>query len=107
MVISELPIVWRAAEASQRTGRVRSVAPVLAVEVAGEDEHERALTDKAQWYLAHGVALVWLVLPETREVVVIHSNGAARFDRTQRLPATERLPDLEPEVARLFAQLDR
>jgi Uma2 family endonuclease len=80
---------------------------VLAVEIAGEDEEERVLRDKALWYLEHGVAVVWLVLPETREVLVIMSSGEKRFGRADRVDAHEMLPGLEPEVARLFAQLDR
>jgi Uma2 family endonuclease len=99
--------VWRAADAGARRGRVRSVPPVLAVEIAGEDEEERVLRDKALWYLEHGVAVVWLVLPETREVVVIMASGERRFGRTDRVDAHEMLPGLEPEVARFFAQLDR
>jgi hypothetical protein len=31
----------------------------------------------------------------------------ARFRRDERLPGTDLLPGLEPEVTRLFAQLDR
>jgi Uma2 family endonuclease len=99
--------VWRAADAGERSGRVRSVAPVLAVEIAGEDEDERALKDKASWYFTHGVALVWLVLPHQREVVVITPAGEERFTGTQRLPPTSLLPGLEPEVARFFIQLQR
>ncbi len=99
--------VWRAADAGERTGKVRSVPPVLAVEIAGEDEEERVLREKARWYLDHGVSVVWLVLPETREVVVMTAAGEGRFGRESRLPKNEALPDLEPGVGRLFAQLDR
>lgn len=76
-------------------------------EVAGEDEDESALTEKARWYLGHGVGVVWLVLPETREVVVIRDGRTERFGRGESLSATESLPGLEPEVARFFAQIDR
>lgn len=99
--------VWRAADAGDRSGRVRSVPPILAVEVAGEDEEERVLEDKARWYLEHGVNVVWLVLPDTREVVVIDSAGKQRFRREERLPPTNFLPGLEPEVGQFFVQIDR
>lgn len=99
--------VWRAAEAGQRSGRVRSVPPVLAVEIAGEDEEESALRRKARWYFEHGVALVWLVLPDTREVVVLQDSGEQRFGRNERLAKTELLPGLTPEASRFFAQLGR
>jgi Uma2 family endonuclease len=99
--------VWRAADVGERTGKVRAVPPVLAVEIAGEDEEESVLRDKARWYLDHGVSVVWLVLPETRELVVISASGEGRFSRGERLPVNPALADLEPEVGRLFAQLDR
>jgi Uma2 family endonuclease len=95
--------VWRTADAGQRSGRVRSVPPILAVEIAGEDEEERVLRDKARWYLEHGVLVVWLVLPESREVVVITPAGEKRVGRGEH----SMLPELEPEVVRFFAQLDR
>ena len=80
---------------------------MLAAEVAGPDEEERVLREKARWYLDHGVGIVWLVVPETREVIVITSSGEGRFGRDARLPGHALLPGLEPEVTRLFAQLDR
>jgi len=99
--------VWRANTATPRSGRVRSTAPVLAVEVSGEDEAEQALREKARWYLEHGVAVVWLVFPDTREVVVLSAVGDTRLALGQTLPAHEQLPSLQPAVAQLFAQLDR
>lgn len=99
--------VWRADAAVPRSGRVRAVPPVLAVEVSGEDEAEQALRDKAGWYLRHGVSVVWLVFPDTREVLVLSASGEARLVMGQTFPPDERLPNLEPAVAQLFAQLDR
>jgi Uma2 family endonuclease len=99
--------VWRADAALPRSGRVRAVPPILAVEVSGEDEAEQVLRDKARWYLEHGVSVVWLVFPDTREVLVLSTAGEKRLATGQSLPPDERLPNLEPEVARFFAQLDR
>lgn len=99
--------VWRADAARPRSGRVRMVPPVLAVEVSGEDESEQVLRAKAHWYLRHGVSLVWLVFPEPREVLVLSAVGEARLGVGQTLPPDEQLPGLEPAVAQLFAQLDR
>lgn len=99
--------VWRAADAVPRRGRVRSVPPILAVEIGGQDEEESVLRNKARWYLDHGVVLVWLVLPATREVVVIDASGEQRYGGGQRLSPNGALPDLEPDVSRFFAQLDR
>jgi Putative restriction endonuclease len=60
--------IWRRSEVGPARGRLQHVAPVLAVEVAGVDEDEARLRDKAAWYLAHGVQVVWVVLPERREI---------------------------------------
>jgi Uma2 family endonuclease len=78
----------------------------LAVEVAGQDEDERALREKAAWYLAHGVSVVWLVLPESREVLQLRSDGELRFGVGTALPANEALPGLTPAVPEFFSQLD-
>jgi Uma2 family endonuclease len=77
------------------------------VEIAGEDEEERVLRDKARWYLDHGVSVVWIIFPETRQVLVMGSADERRFSPGERLPSSEALPDLAPEVTRFFAQLDR
>lgn len=98
--------VWRASEAGARTGRLRSTPPVLAVEISGEDEEERVLRDKARWYREHGVAIVWLVFPESREVIVIDASGEARF-ASGHLPPDDTLPGLTPAISSFFAQLDR
>ena len=98
--------VWRRGDIGERTGGYRRVPPVLAVEVAGRDEDESTLRDKAAWYLAHGVTVVWLVLPASREVVVVDAAGSARHGQGDRLPACAPLPGLQPHVAELFAQLD-
>lgn len=97
--------VWRRADVGKSAGRVQHVAPVLAVEVAGVDEEEEVLRVKAQWYRDHGVEVVWLVLPDTREVVVIDSSGEARVDASQKLPPHRSLPGLEPAASAFFTQL--
>ena len=99
--------VWRRADVGEARGHLQSVPPVLAVEVGGQDEDEPVLRAKARWYLDHGVAIVWLVLPESREVVVVTGAGESRHGSGARLPEDQRLPGLAPEVDRFFAQLDR
>lgn len=99
--------VWSRAAVGPSVGRLRHVAPLLAVEVAGQDEDEAVLRRKAQWYLAAGVSLVWLVIPESREVLVLSGATEQRFGRGQRLPESTELPSLHPDVDRFFAQLDQ
>jgi Uma2 family endonuclease len=98
--------VWRRAEAGPPAHHFRRSAPVLAVEVAGRDEGEPELRDKAGWYLDHGVEVVWLVLPDTREVVVVTAAGETRHARGTELPEHPALPGLRPAVAALFVQQD-
>lgn len=98
--------VWRKAEVEVHTGGYRRVAPVLAVEVAGQDEGLDELRAKARWYLDHGVLIVWIVLPESREVVVVTASGETRHVMGEQLPAHPALPGLEPAVAAFFTQLE-
>ena len=99
--------IFRRADLGPRTGGFRTVPPVLAVEVAGRDERERELRDKAGWYFRAGVPLVWIVLPESREVVVLTLEGARRFGVGDRLPSDPRLPDLAPIADELFVQISK
>jgi Uma2 family endonuclease len=97
--------VWRRAELAQPTGGFVRVPPILAVEVAGQYDKEPYLRDKARWYLQRGVTIVWLVLPETREVIVMTGDRESRHGLGQRLPPSAALPDLQPGVDDLFRQL--
>lgn len=97
--------VWRRSDVGVATGRVQHVAPLLAAEVSGIDEEEEILREKARWYRDHGVAIVWLVLPETREVVVIDATGESRLAVGQTVPPHVELPGLEPSIAAFFTQL--
>jgi Uma2 family endonuclease len=88
--------LWRQQEAGPRHGGLRRTPPVLALEVGGEDEPESALRDKARWHLAAGVRVVWLVLPVSREVIVVTAEGEARHATGERLSEAADLPDLAP-----------
>ncbi|MHB8872200.1 MAG: Uma2 family endonuclease [Myxococcaceae bacterium] len=97
--------VWRRDALGSRRGGYRRVSPLLVAEVAGEDEGEEVLRAKARWYFEHGVKVVWLVLPQPREVLVLQPEGESRHRSGERLPAHPELPGLAPEVDRLFRQL--
>ncbi|HEY3353370.1 MAG TPA: Uma2 family endonuclease [Polyangia bacterium] len=99
--------VWLRADVGPSRHELARVAPLLAVEVAGRDEGEEDLREKAQWYLGAGVAIVWLVLPDTREVLVVDPDRETRYGAGARLPEHPALPGLAPLVADFFAQLDR
>jgi Uma2 family endonuclease len=97
--------VWRRADLGPNTGGFRRVAPLLAVEVAGRGETEAHLVHKSSWYLRHGVRAVWLVFPESREVVVATSEALLRLRGTSRLPAVRGLPGLAPRASDCCGQV--
>jgi Uma2 family endonuclease len=99
--------IWRRADIGPLTGGFRAAPPLLAVEVAGRDERERQLRDKAGWYFRAGVGVVWIVLPEDREILVLTRASETRRRVGERLPPDARLPDLVPVVEDLFVQISR
>jgi Uma2 family endonuclease len=99
--------IWRRADLAGYRGGLRRAPPVLAVEVAGEDDPEERLREKATWYLGAGVSAVWIVIPTMREVVVLSSEGERRHGCGERIPPAAVLPDLSPPVEELFLQISR
>ena len=97
--------VWRRDELGALTTGFARLAPILAVEVEGQEEREPRLRDKARWYFDHGVQVVWIVLSSSREVIVLRAEAESRHVVGDRLPAHASLPGLEPEVERFFRQL--
>jgi Uma2 family endonuclease len=97
-------LVFRRADL--RGGRqVPRVPPILAVEVCGRDDSIDSLRTKARWYLDHGVAIVWILEPRTREVVVIDERGERNHGPGGTVPEDPRLPGLAPKVDDLFRQV--
>jgi len=97
--------VWRRADVHPRDPGLPRAIPVLAAEVAGRYEGKTALREKARWYLDRGVAVVWLLFPKEREVIVMTHAGERRHRVGERVPRDPRLPDLEPPVEELFLQV--
>ena len=97
--------VWRRDALGAPTGGFRTVAPVLAAEVAGRDEGEAELREKARWYRDHGAEVVWIALPSSRELLVIDAGGERRLGAGDRVPLHPSLPGLDVPVAEIFSQL--
>lgn len=93
--------VWRAGEAA--SDAYARTPPVLAVEICGKDEPLEMMLEKAQWYLAHGVEIVWTIVPEKREVHVTTTSGTSVAG--ERIAEHASLPALSPLVAEFFRQL--
>lgn len=99
--------IWRVDPSERHTGGFKRKAPILAAEIAGQDEDEADLRKKARWYFEHGVQIVWNILPDTREVAVLRPSGEQRYGETDLVPAPPEIPGLELPVARLFRRLRR
>jgi len=98
--------VWRQDALGPIVGdELPRVAPVLAVEVAGRDDTLELLRDKATWYLARGVTIVWVVDPSTRRVHVIDRSGETTLEVSDTLAERPELPGLVVPIQRLFRQL--
>jgi Uma2 family endonuclease len=97
--------VWRREDLGSYSGGLRRVPPVLAVEVASDDEPVALLHEKARWYLEGGVAVVWILSPRERSVIVVTPRGESRHEIGEKLPAHPELPGLSAEVAALFVQI--
>jgi Uma2 family endonuclease len=97
--------IWARSALGDYSGGLRRAPPLLAVEVAGEEENEALLLEKARWYVSAGVATVWLVLPASHEVLEVTDKGQRRFAGKDRLPHPAGLDGLEPPVAELFTQI--
>jgi Uma2 family endonuclease len=97
--------VWSAGALGPAQSGLARVAPVLAVEVSGADESVDDLAPKAAWYLAHGVAVVWVVIPSERRVVVRTQERTLTVAADASIPPHPLLPGLEPPVASFFRQL--
>lgn len=99
--------VWRRDTLKgQVPGTFFRVPPVLAVEVAGQDEEAEVLREKARWYLEHGVTVVWLLFPGARSVEVLTVNEHHVLPQSKSIPAHPALPGLAPRVRDFFSQLD-
>jgi len=79
-------------------------APVLAVEILSPSDKQEEIDEKVELYLEMGVAIVWVVNPRFRTVVVFRAHAAPEmFNEHQELSAEPHLPGFRISVARLFA----
>jgi Uma2 family endonuclease len=77
-------------------------APELAVEVVSPNEAASEVRAKVRDFLASGTSLVWVVYPDSREVIAHTPDGLAR---TYGPDATLEFPDLLPGFSCTVAQV--
>ncbi len=76
--------------------------PDLAVEIVSPTERAGDVMRKVNDYLRAGTRLIWIVYPETRQVVVHTPQGATIYGEEQALDGGDLLPGLSVSVAALF-----
>ena len=88
---------------------VPNIHPDLAVEVLSPSNTDEEMDEKLQDYFASGTALVWLVEPDTRSVLVLTGpdrTTGIRLTVADTLDGGTVLPGFRLPVATLFAELD-
>lgn len=81
-------------------------APDLAVEVLSPDQDAGRFLDKIQFYLQHGVRLIWVIDPDRETVTVLIPGADARvLTPGDTLDGGDVLPAYSVTVAEIFAQM--
>lgn len=76
--------------------------PDIAAEVKSPDDSYKLMREKADYYLANGARLVWLIFPEDRAIEV-HESGQMRIlDADDTLDSGDVLPGFALAVRDLF-----
>jgi Uma2 family endonuclease len=77
--------------------------PDFAVEIKSNNNGYEELREKAQFYIANGTQLVWLVYP-TKQIVEVHyADGSSDlFKETETLDGGDVLPGFQLAVAAIF-----
>lgn len=78
--------------------------PDLAVEVQSPDQSDKFMADKATYYLANGVRMVWLVYPDKRLVEVLTPDDRHLLNDADTLDGGSVLPDFSLAIRDIFAE---
>ena len=79
--------------------------PILAVEILSPSDKEEEINEKVDDYLSAGVALVWVVDPHDRTVLVYRPGAEPElFNVRQELSGDPHLPGFRVPVAQIFAR---
>jgi Uma2 family endonuclease len=91
------------AEADDKSYAFWTVPPDLAVEVVSPSESAADIRAKVRDFLAAGTRLVWVVFPDTQEVIAHTPDGLARtYSGDDILEHPDVLPGFSCKVAELF-----
>ncbi len=78
--------------------------PDLAVEVQSPDQSDKFMADKAAYYLANGVRMVWLVYPDKRLVEVLTPDARHLLNDADSLDGGDVLPGFSLPIRDIFAE---
>jgi len=74
----------------------------LAIEIQSPSNTVREMRDKAEYYLAHGAKMVWIIYAEVQAVEVVTEADVVLLSTHDRLTGGELLPDFSLSVAEIF-----
>lgn len=77
--------------------------PDLAVEVKSPDDSLKKMTEKAAYYLANGVRMVWLIYPKMKLVEVLTPDDRQLLNENDTLDGGSVLPGFTMAVRDIFA----
>jgi Uma2 family endonuclease len=78
--------------------------PDIAIEVLSPGNTAQQIHDKVRDYLKNGVAIVWVVYPNSESVVVHTTEGAKEYEGEDVLDGGEILPEFRLVVKDIFAE---
>lgn len=76
--------------------------PDLAIEVQSPGQSDKFMSDKADYYLAHGSRMVWLVYPQKRLVESLTADSRHLLTQADMLAGGDVLPGFEVAVQAIF-----
>lgn len=79
--------------------------PEIVVEIKSPDDRLMEMREKARFYLANGVKIVWLVHPEKRLVYVLTPNSDDTMDENDVLDGGDVLPDFQVSVKEILPEV--
>jgi Uma2 family endonuclease len=78
--------------------------PDIAIEVLSPGNTAQQIHDKVRDYLKNGVAIVWVVYPNSESVVVHTTEGSKEYEGEDMLDGGEILPEFRLMVKDIFAE---
>lgn len=79
-----------------------SYMPDLVVEIQSPDQSDKFMLDKANYYLANGTRMVWLVYPQKRLIEVLTATDRRLLTEADTLEGGELLPGFSVSVKEIF-----